>query len=89
MLLKVIIIAGRKRRKIETEEGWRHRLWNEAKQQAKDAGEAWVAQLAQVTAPTRSQRNRQEKRANDALKEYEKQRFRPYKGAERFSGAEV
>ena len=53
MLLNDIMIAGSlKHRKTETEQGWPLRLWNEAKQQTEDAREAWVAQVAQVTAPT-------------------------------------
>ena len=74
MLLKVMMIAGNKRRRTTTEQGCLHWLWNEAKHETEDVGQREVAQVAQVTAPTGARCMWQHSRANDALKEYQNQR---------------
>ena len=71
MRCRWIMTACGKRSKTETEQGWLQRMLNEAEEQTEDAGERWVARVAQATAPTGAHRRRQENGANDAVKDFE------------------
>ena len=74
MSLKEVVTANSKGGKTHIEQGWRQRYCDEAKQHTEDKRERCLTQVAQVMAPPRAHRTQQEKRADDAVKEYESRR---------------